>query len=232
MADTMETTQAPASGDLRQQVEAQLATCRDPEIGLDIMSLGLVYEVIIDEGSVLVKMTLTAIGCPWAQDLFDEVKTKVEAVPGVKACPGQPGYSPPWSADSLADAPNMAPRSPRTAGEGGPAACGTPRVRAPRPEPASTAARSTSGPDGPGVPPDSLGATAAGRPGATPRRCPGATSRRCPGAGSSSGPHPRRAGGRRQARAIPFRGRRDAGEHEPQRSARSRAAPPDQGRRP
>ena len=82
----METTQAPPSGDLRQQIEAQLATCRDPEIGLDIMSLGLVYEVIIDEGSVLVKMTLTAIGCPWAQDLFDEVKTKVEEVPGVKAC--------------------------------------------------------------------------------------------------------------------------------------------------
>src|SRR5438094_9760964 len=86
MADTMETTQAPASGDLRQQVEAQLATCRDPEIGLDIMSLGLVYELNIVEGNVLVKMTLTAIGCPWAQDLFDEVKSKVEEVPRVAAC--------------------------------------------------------------------------------------------------------------------------------------------------
>src|SRR5947199_7358675 len=67
MADTMETTQAPASDDLRGKIEAQLATCRDPEIGLDIMSLGLVYEVGIDEGNVLIKMTLTAIGCPWAQ---------------------------------------------------------------------------------------------------------------------------------------------------------------------
>src|SRR5437016_2718103 len=79
MADTMETTQAPASGDLRQQIDAQLATCRDPEIGLDIMSLGLVYEVGIDEGNVLIKMTLTAIGCPWAQDLFDEVKMSDDA---------------------------------------------------------------------------------------------------------------------------------------------------------
>src|SRR5438445_8606069 len=105
MADTMETTQAPASGDLRQQIEAQLATCRDPEIGLDIMSLGLVYDVSIDEGSVLVKMTLTAIGCPWAQDLFDEVKTKVEEVPGVKACTVELVYSPPWSADKKSDHP-------------------------------------------------------------------------------------------------------------------------------
>src|SRR5438034_2459062 len=103
MADIMETTQAPASGDLRQQVEAQLATCRDPEIGLDIMSLGLVYEINLDEGNVLVKMTLTAIGCPWAQDLFDEVKVKVEEVPGVNACTVELVYSPPWSADMMRD---------------------------------------------------------------------------------------------------------------------------------
>src|SRR5436305_13587673 len=92
MADIMETTQAPASGDLRQQVEAQLATCRDPEIGLDIMSLGLVYELNIDEDNVLVKMTLTVIGCTWAQDLFDEVKSKVEEVPGVAACTVELSY--------------------------------------------------------------------------------------------------------------------------------------------
>src|SRR5437660_7107464 len=68
---------------LRDKIVAQLETCRDPEIGLDIMSLGLVYELQIDAGNVLVKMTLTAIGCPWAQELFDEVKAKVEQVEGV-----------------------------------------------------------------------------------------------------------------------------------------------------
>src|SRR5438128_11057632 len=98
MADIMETTQAAASGDLRQQIDAQLATCRDPEIGLDIMSLGIVYDVNIDEGNVLVKMTLTAIGCPWAQDLFDEVKAKVEEVPGVSSCTVELVSSPRWRA--------------------------------------------------------------------------------------------------------------------------------------
>src|SRR2546428_12392886 len=107
MADIMETTQAPASADWRKQVEAQRATCRDPEIGLDIMSLGLVYELNIDEGNVLVKMPLTAIGCPWAQDLFDEVKSKVEEVPGVTACTVELVYSPPWSADMMSDDAKM-----------------------------------------------------------------------------------------------------------------------------
>jgi metal-sulfur cluster biosynthetic enzyme len=107
MADTMETTQAPASGDLRGQIEAQLASCRDPEIGLDIMSLGLVYELDINDGNVLVKMTLTAIGCPWAQDLFDEVKAKVEEIPGVTSCTVELVYSPPWSADMMSDEAKM-----------------------------------------------------------------------------------------------------------------------------
>jgi metal-sulfur cluster biosynthetic enzyme len=108
MADTMETTQAPASGELRDEITAQLGTCRDPEIGLDIMSLGLVYELNIDEAkNVLIKMTLTAIGCPWAQDLFDEVKAKVEEVPGVKSCTVELVYSPPWSADMMSDEAKM-----------------------------------------------------------------------------------------------------------------------------
>lgn len=106
MADTAEA-QAPPSGDLRDQIVAQLGTCRDPEIGLDIMSLGLVYELKIDESDVLVKMTLTAIGCPWAQELFDEVKNKVEAVPGVKQCTVELVYSPPWSADMMSDDAKM-----------------------------------------------------------------------------------------------------------------------------
>ena len=107
MAETIETTQAPASGDLRQQIEAQLSTCRDPEIGLDVMSLGLVYDTEIADGKVHIKMTLTAIGCPWAQDLFDEVKMKVEQVPGVTSCTVELVYSPPWSMDMMSEEAKM-----------------------------------------------------------------------------------------------------------------------------
>ena len=106
MTETAQTAEAPAS-DLRAQIVSQLETCKDPEIGLDIMSLGLVYELNFDEGNVLVKMTLTAIGCPWAQELFDEVKKKVEAVPGVTACTVELVYSPPWSADMMSEDAKM-----------------------------------------------------------------------------------------------------------------------------
>ena len=92
---------------LRDKIVAQLETCRDPEIGLDIMSLGLVYELLIDDGKVLVKMTLTAIGCPWAQELFDEVKAKVEQVEGVKECKVELVYSPPWSMEMMSEDAKM-----------------------------------------------------------------------------------------------------------------------------
>ncbi len=93
--------------ELRDKIVAQLETCRDPEIGLDIMSLGLVYELHIDAGNVLVKMTLTAIGCPWAQDLFDEVKAKVEQVEGVRECKVELVYSPPWSMEMMSEDAKM-----------------------------------------------------------------------------------------------------------------------------
>jgi metal-sulfur cluster biosynthetic enzyme len=96
-----------AQEQLRNQVTDVLATCRDPEIGLDIMSLGLVYDLAINEGKAHVKMTLTAIGCPWAQDLFDEVKAKVEQVPGISECTVELVYSPPWSVDMMSDEARM-----------------------------------------------------------------------------------------------------------------------------
>jgi len=98
---------APSTDTVRDKVVEALGTCRDPEIGLDIMSLGLVYELQIDDGKVHVKMTLTAIGCPWAQDLFDEVKAKVEEVPGVTNCTVELVYTPPWSPDMMSEDARM-----------------------------------------------------------------------------------------------------------------------------
>ncbi|HYM51536.1 MAG TPA: iron-sulfur cluster assembly protein [Candidatus Limnocylindrales bacterium] len=99
---------AQAGGeDLRNQVAEVLSTCRDPEIGLDIMSLGLVYDLALQDGRAHIKMTLTAIGCPWAQDLFDEVKQKVEQVPGITECTVELVYSPPWSVDMMSDDARM-----------------------------------------------------------------------------------------------------------------------------
>ncbi len=94
---------AAANGNLKDRIVEQLTTCRDPEIGLDIMSLGLVYELNIDDGKALIRMTLTAMGCPWAQELLDEVKAKVEAVPGINECKVELVYSPPWRPEMMSD---------------------------------------------------------------------------------------------------------------------------------
>src|SRR5579885_3910491 len=61
-----------------------LRECYDPEIPVNIVDLGLVYEVNIGRDSVGVVMTLTAMGCPVAGDVMAEVESRLLEVPGVK----------------------------------------------------------------------------------------------------------------------------------------------------
>ena len=56
----------------------------DPEIPVDIYELGLIYEILVDaECRALVRMTLTSPACPSAQQLPQEVRYKVKAIPGI-----------------------------------------------------------------------------------------------------------------------------------------------------
>ncbi|HCP17486.1 MAG: iron-sulfur cluster assembly protein [bacterium] len=54
----------------------------DPEIGMDIVTLGLIYNLKIEEGKVYIDMTLTFPGCPLASMMINELKQKVEEVAG------------------------------------------------------------------------------------------------------------------------------------------------------
>ena len=79
---------------LEERIVSALRTVYDPEIPVNIHELGLIYQLDVDaEGNVFIRMTLTSPGCPVAGSLPGEVKSRVEAVPGVKrvapgACPG------------------------------------------------------------------------------------------------------------------------------------------------
>jgi len=89
---------------LRDQIEDILRTVYDPEIPVNILELGLVYEIAVqDGGSVKIVMTLTAPGCPVAGDIVFEIQQKVEALEGVKDVHVQLTFDPPWTKEMMSE---------------------------------------------------------------------------------------------------------------------------------
>lgn len=89
---------------LRDKVEDVLRTVFDPEIPVNILDLGLVYEILIeDAGAVKITMTLTAPACPAAGEIIHDVQAKVGAVEGVSDCHVQLTFDPPWTKDMMTE---------------------------------------------------------------------------------------------------------------------------------
>lgn len=89
----------------KSDIEGILKTIPDPEIGVSLWDLGLIYDITIDEatGTVRILMTLTTLGCP----LFDLIATPIrEAVgkqEGVKDVDVELTFDPPWSMDRMSE---------------------------------------------------------------------------------------------------------------------------------
>lgn len=86
----------PASGVTEQEIWDQLRNCYDPEIPLNIVDLGLVYDVIIDGGKIDVKMTLTAPGCHMGGQIAADVQSKLLALEPVEEANVELVWDPPW----------------------------------------------------------------------------------------------------------------------------------------
>ncbi len=84
-----------------QHIVEQLRTVKDPEIGLDVYSLGLIYEIQPSENrsSVYVKMTYTTPFCPYGEQMKEEVREAVRQA-GVEAVEIDVTFSPPWQPPS------------------------------------------------------------------------------------------------------------------------------------
>jgi FeS assembly SUF system protein len=81
-----------------------LKTVRDPEIPVNLVDLGLIYELIVNkDGIVYVEMTLTAPSCPVAGELPGQVKEAIEAVDGVNDVRVKLVWSPPWDKDRMSE---------------------------------------------------------------------------------------------------------------------------------
>ena len=98
----------PMIGTLHQRVYDVLKTCYDPEIPVNIVELGLIYEVNVSEGNdVHVKMTLTSPACPVAESLPPEVENKIKMLPDVNSAKVEITFDPPWEKDMMSEEAKM-----------------------------------------------------------------------------------------------------------------------------
>ena len=114
---TAKTADTPASADANAPVDEkavwdQLRTCYDPEIPVNIVDLGLVYDCVITPGAgagskVDVKMTLTAPGCGMGPTIAAEAKSKILGVPGVGEADVELVWDPPWNQAMISEAGQM-----------------------------------------------------------------------------------------------------------------------------
>jgi len=84
-----------------EQVMETLRSCYDPEIPVNVVDLGLIYEIDISEGIVTIKMTLTSLGCPLSDYLENDIKTRVMQLPRVKDVQIEVVWDPPWSPEKM-----------------------------------------------------------------------------------------------------------------------------------
>lgn len=85
------------SASLQKAIRSALATVKDPELGLDLVSLGLVYGIRIDDGTALVQMSLTTPACPLAPTIVEHVRSAVSGVEGVQDVKVDLTFDPPWT---------------------------------------------------------------------------------------------------------------------------------------
>ena len=79
----------------------QLTSVLDPEFGISIVDLGLIYDIRVADGHVTVDMTFTSMGCPVGAYLLDEVRHVLGAVAGVNSVEVNIVWDPPWSEDRV-----------------------------------------------------------------------------------------------------------------------------------
>jgi len=97
---------------VEQLVWKQLRTCFDPEIPINVVDLGLVYEAVVSkredgERLIEVRMTLTAPGCGMGDILVDDVRNKLELIPTVAEADVELVFDPPWNRSMMSEAARL-----------------------------------------------------------------------------------------------------------------------------
>jgi metal-sulfur cluster biosynthetic enzyme len=88
---------------LREDVVEALRQVEDPELGMDIVDLGLMYDVEVDGSKVKVIYSLTSMGCPVGPMIDEQIGEVTRAVPGVEEVETELTWDPPWSPEKMSD---------------------------------------------------------------------------------------------------------------------------------
>ena len=87
----------------QEQIIEKLKYCIDPELGINIVDLGLIYAVNIDDTRVSVLMTVTTPGCPLDSYFIKDITDKVKSLKGVSAVSVELTFDPPWNPSKMSE---------------------------------------------------------------------------------------------------------------------------------
>jgi metal-sulfur cluster biosynthetic enzyme len=87
----------------REEVVEALRQVEDPELGMDIVELGLFYDAEIEGEDVKVSYTLTSMGCPAGPMIQEDIERVVREIPGVGDVASELTFDPPWTPDRMSD---------------------------------------------------------------------------------------------------------------------------------
>lgn len=97
------------SQEMKDSMMGAIENVIDPELGVDIVNLGLVYDVELDEaGTAIVTMTLTSMGCPMGPQIVGSVEQELKELPEVKDVNVNIVWNPPWSREMMSRYAKMA----------------------------------------------------------------------------------------------------------------------------
>jgi metal-sulfur cluster biosynthetic enzyme len=86
-----------------EDVQEALTNVIDPELGLDFVELGLIYDIEVDQGEVFVSFTLTSPGCPIGPQVAEQVEEFVGELDGVTAVHPKMTFTPAWTPDRMSE---------------------------------------------------------------------------------------------------------------------------------
>ncbi|MDI3270478.1 MAG: metal-sulfur cluster assembly factor [Bacillota bacterium] len=90
-------------GEKEQEVREALKDVIDPELGFNVVDIGLIYGITVEEGKVEIVMTMTTPGCPATSYLQNGVRERALAVTGIREADVQVVWMPPWTPEMMSE---------------------------------------------------------------------------------------------------------------------------------